>query len=216
MHGPALMTIRTAASFALLIVTTGATCNTVSLETYRDAERKLLECQKRENRLETQLAAEQQTVRDLTSQLANLRNVEGDPADVLIMPERIALNKLSGGHNEDGKVGDEGLLLYVEPYDRDNHVVKSAGTIHVRLLDPRNPAEQVVLGEYDFDAKTVRTLWYGRLWTHYYRVWCPWPDGKIPEHNEVTAFVVFTELITGRSLTAAGTYKVEYPAEIPQ
>jgi len=160
--------------------------------------------------LETQVSAQQEAIRTLRSQIANLANVEGDPAQILIVPERIELASRSGGYDDDGKVGDDGIILYVQPIDRDQHVVKSPGTLTVRLLDPLDASGRIEFARYDFDWEHARKLWYGRLMTQHFTVKCPWPRGHLPAHNEITAHVVFTELITGRSLTATGTYKVAF------
>ena len=155
-------------------------------------------------------------IRALSSQVANLADVDkGDPADILIVPERIELASRSGGYDDDDEAGDDGIVLYVQPIDRDQHVVKAPGTLMVKLLDPLNPPGGVEFARYDFDWEHARKLWHGRLMTQHFTVKCPWRQGDPPAHRQIIAHVVFTELITGKSLTATGTYEISLPPEIP-
>jgi hypothetical protein len=190
-----------------------AGCNTVPGEKFQAVQRDLFQAQERNRALETELAAQQQTTRDLTGQIANLRQAPGAPEEVLIIPTRIALVSMSGGYDDDGKVGDDGIVLYIQPIDRDQDVVKAAGSLKIKLLDPQNPAGQTEFAEYNFDLQHTRPLWYGRLMTHHFSVKCPWPADHRPAHNEVVAHVVFTDLLSGKALTATGTYKVKFAPE---
>ena len=198
--------------FGIAGLVSGASCNMVPAEEYQKVVREQEHAEEQIKLLERQVSAQQDTIRTTTEQIATQANVEGsDPAEVLVVPERIELSGMSGGYDSDGKVGDEGIVLYIRPIDRDQHVVKSPGTLKVRLLDPQNPADRVVVADYYFDLPTTRSLWYGRLMTHHFAVKCPWPKGRLPAHDEITAHVEFTEIITGQSLTATGTYKVTFP-----
>ena len=199
--------------FAVWLFVSGATCNTVPAEKFLDTQRQLQTAEEQIKRLEQQQTAQQETIRTLRSRIASLGGVQGDPADVLIVPERIELAGISGGYDDDDQVGDDGLVLYIEPVDRDGHVVKAAGTLSVRLLDPLSPPDRLEFGSYKFDWDHTREKWYGRLWTHHFRVKCPWPEGRLPAHNEIIAHAVFTELITGRSLTASRAFKIALPAD---
>jgi hypothetical protein len=207
-HGCAVLAWLTAAG-ALL----AAGCNTVPAEKFQTAQRELLQAQERVRRLETDLAAQQQTTKDLAAQITNLQKVPGASEDVLIIPVRIELASMSGGYDDDGKPGDDGLVLYIQPIDRDQDVVKAAGTLKIKLIDPQNPPGHSDFAEYNFDLEHTRPLWYGRLMTHHFSVKCPWPAGHRPAHNQIIAYVVFTDLLSGKALTATGTYKITFPPE---
>lgn len=204
---------RMGVSVALALLLSTAACNTVPGEKFQAVQRDLFASQERVRQLEGELAAQQQTNRDLGRQIANLSRVGDIADDVLIIPERITLASMSGGYDDDGKAGDDGVVVYLQPIDRDQHVVKAAGTIRVRLLDPQNPPDQAVFAEYYFDLQHTRPLWYGRLMTNHFRVWCPWPAGHLPAHNEIIAHVTFTDLLSGKSLTTTGTFTVQFPLQ---
>jgi hypothetical protein len=95
-------------------------------------------------------------------------------------------------------------------------VVKVAGNLKVRLIDPQNPPGKTVFAEYNFDLEHTRPLWYGRLMTSHFTVKCPWPAGHLPAHEEIVAHVTFTDLLSGKALTATGTYKIKFPLKETQ
>jgi len=198
---------------ALGLLLSGAACDSVPGEKFRAVQRDLFAAQESTRQLENELAGQQQTVRDLGQRITNLSRVPGASLDVLVYPERISLASLSGGYRKEGKPGDAGIVLYVQPIDRDQHVVKAAGTISVRLLDPQNPPERVEFAQYHFDLEHTRQLWYGGLMTNHFTVRCPWPAGHLPAHDEIVAYVTFTDLISGKPLTATGTFKIQFPPQ---
>lgn len=200
-----------AVAFCLLLPITA--CNTVPGEKFQAVQRDLFAAQEQIRQLETQLADQQAAMREMSSRLTNLSRVPGASLDVLIYPERIALASMSGGYDDDGKVGDDGIVLYIQPIDRDQHVVKAAGTLRIRLVDPQNPPGQTDFADYFYDLEHTRALWYGRLMTHHFTVKCPWPAGHLPAHDEIVAHVTFTDLLSGKTLTATGTYKIRFPPQ---
>lgn len=188
-----------------------AGCNTVSGQAYAEVQRELLQTQDEVRKLQSEVAAKEQALAMTRSQTAQLRGLEPQNLEQLIVPERIELAAQSGGYDIDDQPGDDGIVLYIQPIDRDEHVVKAAGAITVTLLDLANPPEAYVVGKYHFDANKTRELWSGRLWTHHFTVRCPWFQGRPPAHNEITARIEFLDLLTGRTLTAQGVYKIEFP-----
>ncbi len=198
-----------------LLCVTGCTPG-VPAEKFRDVQAKLLLAEEQVKRLESQLADQQETIRNLQAQIVKLRQIKSDSIDDLIVPVKIELERLSGGYDNDGKVGDDGIVLYVQPVDADGHIVKAAGTLDIELFDLQAPSGQQRIAPYQFDAKTTRSKWYGRMWTNHFTVYCPWPPGKPPAHDLVTANVVFTDLLTGRSLKAQAAYKIKFPLQQPQ
>lgn len=188
----------------------------VSGEKFQATQRKLQLAQEQVKRLENELAEQQQSMRTVQSQLARLHGLTPEEKlEQLVTPVRLELEGLSGAYDTDGSAGDDGLLLFVRPIDRDGHVIKAAGTLRVNILDPLNPPNRNVVAEYYFDVPTTRDLWYGRLWTQHFTVRCPWPAGQVPMHEELTAHVTFVDLLTGRTLTTQQACKITLPPTLP-
>jgi len=198
---------------AMLALTSGQACNTVPGSKYQDTQRQLQASGEKIERLEKQVLDQSSQIRHLQDEAARLRGLDRNDFDQLIVPVKIELEKQSGGYDTDGKPGDDGLVLYIQPIDADRHVIKAAGTLRVRLLDLAAPADRMELAPYHFDVPTTRGLWYGRMWTHHWTVRCPWPPNQLPEHDEITAYVEFTDLLTGRVLKTQQAYTVVLPAK---
>jgi len=188
-------------------------CNYVTGEKFQATQRELQLTQEKVAGLEDDLVDRQENIRTLQSRIAELRKMDADDVDKLVVPVRIELEKLSGGYDRDGKAGDDGIRLFIRPIDRDQHVIKAAGSLKVQLYDLANPDGKQLLFERAFDVDQTRGLWYGRGWTHHFTVRCPWVDGKPPANDEITARVVFTDLLTGKSLKDQGVYKIKLPVK---
>lgn len=202
-------TVRWAAGCLVLPALAATGCNTVSGEEYGKIQRELLSTQEQVRVLQGEVAAKEQAMQMMKGQVARLREMKPEELEQLIVPVKIELARLSGGYERDERPGDDGIVVYVQPIDRDGHVVKAAGSLKVTLLDLANAPEQHVIGEYAFDVAQTRGLWSGRLWTSHFTVHCPWPQGRAPAHAEITARVEFAELLTGQKLDAQGVYKVQ-------
>src|SRR5687767_12524021 len=131
----------------LLMIFTGCAA-TVPVKSFNEVQLKLQQAQEQVKKLEAELAAEQQASKNLQRQVAEVRNIKGDPSEELIVPVKIQLERMSGGFDTDGKVGDDGIVLYIQPIDRQGHVVKAAGTLKVMLYDLAAPSDQNVIAEY--------------------------------------------------------------------
>jgi hypothetical protein len=198
-------------SIALLALTAGQACDTAAGPRYQDVQRQLQLSQEKIEQLEKQTLKQSSQIKHLQDEAARLRGLDRQDFDQLIVPVKIQLEGQSGGYDTDGQPGDDGLVLYIQPIDADGHVIKAAGALRVRLLDLAAPADRMELAPYHFDVPTTRGLWYGRMWTHHWTVRCPWPPNRLPEHDEITARIEFTDLLTGRILTTQEAYKVVLP-----
>lgn len=179
---------------------------------YAAVNRQLFEAQDEIRQLKEQVAAKDQVIRIKQQDLVDLRHMKPEDLEQLIVPVSIQLERLSGGFERNEKPGDDGIVVYVQPVDRDGDIIKAAGSLKVSLLDLANPPDQYLIGEYAFDVPHTRELWSGRLWTSHFSVHCPWYPGKPPKHDEITARVEFFDLLTGQTLTAQGVYKIKLPS----
>jgi hypothetical protein len=194
-----------------LVSVVAAGCDSVPGADYRAVQRELLTTQEQVARLERQVAQEQQANRTLQEQVAQARGVDPQSLDQLVAPVKIQLEGQSGGFDSDEKAGHDGVILYIQPIDAQGHVIKVAGAIDVTVLDLAEPQGRQVVAECQFDVPTSMSLWSGRLWTHHFTVRCPFPPGRLPRHNELTVRVEFTDLLTGRTLTAQAVFQIELP-----
>jgi hypothetical protein len=67
---------------------------------------------------------------------------------------QITLNRrLTGGHDTDGRPGDEGVMVVIEPLDAEGELIEVAGDVSVILLDPAQQGEASHVARWDFTAE---------------------------------------------------------------
>ena len=154
------------------------------------------------------LAAQQAAIDELSRQLQVARGLSDQDLQRIYYPDRIVLERLTGGEDFDGKPGDDGVVVFVRPIDREGDPIKVAGRLRVELYDLTAPTGQKLIGACEFGPDALAKLWYGRLWTYHYTVRCPWK--RPPRTNEVTVRVTFIDYLTKRVLTAQTVCTVQH------
>ncbi len=175
-----------------------------------DLRQEILKLREQVKERDGQIALQQGTIDELHRQLAVARSISEEDLKRVFFPERIQIDRLSGGFDTDGKPGDEGVTVYIQPIDRRGDVIKVPGDVTIQLYDLAAPAGRNLIGEYKLSVDQVAELWHGKLMTQHFRIKCPWP-GKPPENPEVTIRVTFVDYLTKRVLTAQSTCKVTLP-----
>ena len=196
--------IRAAVYLALLVLPAGC----------EDAGVTIAELRQRNNSLERQLGqvqrdqvALQEELKNRKAQITRLQRLGARRLDLLNPAVRIEIDRLSGGYDEDGVPGDDGVVVYLRPIDAEGDVIKATGEIEIQLWDLAAPTGDVLIGQYVLDAVHARKLWYGKFMTYHYAIRCPWREGP-PQHDEVTVRVLFTDYVSGEVLTDQRVCKV--------
>ena len=126
---------------------------------------------------------------------------------------RIKLDRLTGGLDIDGRSGDEGVRVIVQPEDKAGHVVKRAGAVEVELFDLACDEGDRRIGRWEFTVDQAAHEWVsGLLGVSGYSLELKWQGGRPPQHEHLTLMVRFTT-IDGRPLTAQKDIKVQRPPQ---
>ena len=105
---------------------------------------------------------------------------------------RIAVNpKLSGGYDVDGRPGDEGIIVVIEPQTDDRRLVAAAAPVSVVLLDPNLPGEAARVARWDFSVDEVARIYGESPPGTGLRLKLTWP-GAPPVHSRLHLFVQYT------------------------
>lgn len=156
---------------------------------------------------ENRLAAAEAANRELNRQLSVARSISEDDLKRVFYPEKIEIDRLTGGFDNDGQPGDEGVVVYLRPIDRFGDVVKVPGDITIQLYDLAAPENRQFVGEYRVPVDKAGELWHGKLMTNHYTIKCPWPKAP-PENPTITVRVVFVDYLTKRVVSAQSTCNV--------
>ncbi len=171
-------------------------------------QREMSEMQAQVAQLQQRIANQQETIESQRKQISSLQQL-GPNRPVRLAPlEGIKFASLSGGYDENGDGSDDGVVLYVQPYDADGDSVKAAGELTVRLFDLSNPAGPQLIDQYSWNAEHLRKIWNAKLMTGHYSARCPWPD-KYEVPRQVTAQATFVDSLTGKSYTQQAAFPIK-------
>ncbi len=125
----------------------------------------------------------------------------------------ISLHRATGGTDSDGKVGDDGLRVVVQPKDASGDVVKRAGAFEIELFDLAVEQGDRRLGKWQFTVDQAAKEWVsGILGVSGYSFQMPWPEGRTPQHDHLTVVVRMTTL-DGRPLTGQKDIVITLPGQ---
>ena len=186
----------------------GPTARELELERALDAAQISLKANERV------LAERDATIGALREQIKKDRPFQGVGVDRLFTVDRIEIVSRSGGADFDGVRGDDGVVLYVRPVDRDGDVIKAAGAFEIQLvdLDAAGGPKQIGLCRVEEPEELARA-WYGGMLTNHYTLRCPFADGSVPSGRAVLAQVTFVDFLTGRVHTATGSLQIDRAVE---
>jgi len=125
---------------------------------------------------------------------------------------QLVLNRmLTGGFSTEGRSGDSGVLVVIEPRDAKGRRLEAPGDVAVVLMDSSKTGPQAKLARWDFPASETAKLFRGNGIARGMYVECPWPD-RPPENNRLHLFVRYTTR-DGRKLEADQSVEVALPGE---
>jgi hypothetical protein len=150
---------------------------------------------------DNEIAALNTSIAALNRRLAVARAIAPEDLKRVYYPEKLVIDRLSGGDDYDDQPGDDGVTVYLKPVDRDGDVIKVAGDIRIQLYDLAASPGRELIGEYAVPIDQVGKLWNGKLVAGHYTIRCPWPQGP-PQNPEVTIRATFVDYFTQRVVSA--------------
>lgn len=125
---------------------------------------------------------------------------------------QLVLNQeLTGGYNSDGRPGDEGIMVVIEPRDAGGRRVEAPAAVSAVVLDPALESEAARVARWDFSAaETAETLFNSDLGRGI-GLQLDWPAGP-PDHEQLHLFVRYTTS-EGRHVEADQPIRIELPEE---
>lgn len=121
-------------------------------------------------------------------------------------------SQVTGGHNFDRNLGDEGIAVLIEPRNANDQFVPQAGIVTVRLFDPALPDNQTPIDQWELIAEEIshriRTL---PLSTRGIYLLLPW--SSLPPANADLVVQVRFQTDDGRSLETSREIRVRLPGD---
>ena len=105
--------------------------------------------------------------------------------------DRIVLNsRLTGGYDFDGRPGDEGLLLVIEPQDKSGDYVALPGELTISVHDPSKRGADARIAQWDYSAEESTELLRQTLLGKGFHLQLPWPN-ELPDQSELTVSTTY-------------------------
>jgi len=166
-------------------------------------------------RAKEELRVAREDARELRTQLAG-RGRPVPPAessDALFRARQIRFQKLmTGGWNQDGQPGDEGLAMLITPVDAQGDLVKLPGAIEIELLNPAVGAEPKQLGRWRFSEEEAWANWHKGIFSAGYLLRVPWQQQPPAGELTLSARMICAD---GRTFDAVTQIQVEPPPPPP-
>jgi hypothetical protein len=107
---------------------------------------------------------------------------------------------MTGGSDLDGRAGDDGLSVVIEPRNAGDEYVPEAGAVSVVVLDPSKAGDAARVARWDFDLSTAREKLQTRRAVRGIQLQMSWPAAA-PQAEKLQLFVRYVTP-DGRKLQA--------------
>lgn len=98
----------------------------------------------------------------------------------------------TGGADFDGRPGDDGVTVVVQPKNAAGQIVLDPGSVSIAVLDPSRAADAARVARWDLDAKQVEDLAEEPAKNRGFKLHFAWP-GEPPASNLLRLYVRFTD-----------------------
>jgi outer membrane murein-binding lipoprotein Lpp len=98
--------------------------------------------------------------------------------------------------NKDGK--KETLIVYIQPIDEEDDIVKASGAVEVELWNLNKKEGQVLLGRWHVTPEELKKLWFATIVTINYRLTFDVSDKITGDEKSLVVKVTFTDYPSGK------------------
>lgn len=160
---------------------------------------------KRYDLIEAELRTRERELADTRAQLEQAKNLNraygqqsphatpvSQHAPAYIPVKEIALARGTGGLDEDGITGDEGLMVVVVPKDEDAAAIKVPARVDIAAWEISSTGTKNPIGTWSLPAEKVRPTWRSGIISTGYFVAVPWQT--YPSNEKVRVAVRLTTL----------------------
>ncbi len=124
--------------------------------------------------------------------------------------DRLVLDRtFTGGYNADGRPGDEGITVVLQPRDDRGQSLHAAGAVAIVVLDEALLGEEARVARWDFTAAEIARLIKKTGPSMGIALNLRWP-GATPINRDLHLFVRYVTA-DGRNLEAGQTIRIELP-----
>ncbi|MCS6866812.1 MAG: hypothetical protein RMJ56_08780 [Gemmataceae bacterium] len=198
-------TRRSAGLVALLLVAFSGGCRSTQRYEHIEAELRTRERELAETRAELEQARNLLRAYDATRQ----RQLPAASSSGPFLPiQEITIGRGTGGVDDDGATGDEGILVVIVPKDEDGSAIKVPASATIAAWDISPAGLKTPIGTWEIPADRLRRTWKSGLFSTGYFVAVPW---QTPPANDRVRIAVRLVTPDGRAYEADRDIRVKPP-----
>jgi len=183
-------------------------------------------CENNKSTLTEQIAALRQEKIDLTHQLkqAQADNEQAKRQIQLLSGldaktrleniydlQKIRITRYTNLYDKDNDGRYEKLIVYIQPLDAEDDIVKATGTVDVQLWDLDKPEDKALLGQWSVAPDELKKMWFATLITINFRIAFDTTDIIDKYDRPLTVKVTFTDYLSGKVFTEQKVIKPVKP-----
>ncbi|MCI0682459.1 MAG: hypothetical protein L0Y71_10165 [Gemmataceae bacterium] len=120
-------------------------------------------------------------------------HIPPEQAAQLFGVKRLALGRMTGGYDNDGRAGDEALQVILEPRDGADHSIKAPGQAVITALEIHPQGIKTPIGEWVVGPDQLRRTWKQGLLSTGYALILPWKTFPQSENVRVVARLILAD-----------------------
>ena len=150
--------------------------------------------------LENKVARLQAENTQLKQQVNALSGLDvSDKQKAMPVVEKFTLTKRTGFVDKNSDGISDTLVVYVQPFDRDDDAIKAPGQLTATLWNLELTEAPALMYTWDFPPDQLSGQWSHAFTTNYYKLTLPVEPDKFHPGKEYTLKVNFTDYISGRT-----------------
>lgn len=165
-------------------------------------EKDMLAAKDSDRHLKKQLEQANAKNEQLTKQVQVLTGLKSDISikDVYDL-QGIQIAKHSDFYDKDKDGKKEKLIVYVQPMDAQNDVIKASGAVDVQLWDLNKDDADALITEWHVKPDELKKLWFATIVKTSYRLMFDVTDAINDIKDPLTVKVTFTDYLSGKVFT---------------
>lgn len=136
-----------------------------------------------------QLRKQVQTLSDLPPEL-RLEN--------LYRLQKVKITRYTNLYDKDKDGKKEKLLVYIQPIDEEDDIVKATGAVDVQLWNLNKEDGEALLGQWHITSGQLKELWFATLIIINYRLTFDVADKVTGDEEALVVKVTFTDYLSGK------------------
>jgi len=112
--------------------------------------------------------------------------------------QKIKITRYTNLYDKDKDGKKEKLIVYIQPIDEEDDIVKATGDVDVQLWNLNKENGQALLGQWHVTPNQLKKLWFATLVVINYRLTFDVADKITGDEGSLVVKVTFTDYVSGK------------------